>query len=40
MQLFILYFRENNPSSSKLCVLIIHKEIEHEINFVENFMGT
>lgn len=40
MQLFILYFRENNPSSSKLCVLIVHKEIELEINSVENFMGT
>lgn len=44
MQLFIMYLRQNNPSSSKLyryvLIYIVHNEIELEINSVENFMGT
>lgn len=44
MQLFIMYLRQNNSSSSKLyryvLIYIVHNEIELEINSVENFMGT
>lgn len=44
MQLFIMYLRQNNPSSSKLyryvLIYIVHNKIELEINSVENFMGT
>lgn len=44
MQLFIMYLRQNNPSSSKLyryvLIYIVHNEIELESNSVENFRGT
>lgn len=44
MQLFIMYLRQNNSSSSKLyryvLIYIVHNEIELESNSVENFMGT